>query len=149
MHYRKGFTLIEALIVIVIVGVLLSVTVPRYGVMTSAMGVRSANQTIGAMLAQGRATAIRTGRTVLFVRSANLVSLLTTDGTTPVTIAQQDLGSQFGVTVSATKDTVSYDPRGLVAGNSMTLKFVVTDGITRDSVCVMALGKVSLTGCSL
>ena len=149
MQDRKGFTLIEVLVVIVIVGVLLTVVVPRYGTMTSAMGVRSANQTIGALLAQGRATAIRTGRQVRLIRSANLVTLTTTDGVNPVIISQQDLGSQYGVTVSATKDTIAYDPRGLLAGNSATLKFVVTDGITRDSVCVMALGKVSLTGCSL
>jgi len=149
MHYRKGFTLIEALIVIVIVGVLLSVTVPRYGVMTSAMGVRSANQTIGAMLAQGRATAIRTDQTVLVVRTGNVISLVGVNGTGSTIISQQDLGSQFNVTVSASRDTVTYDSRGMVTGNSSTLKFVVTNGSTRDSVCLMALGKVTRTGCAL
>ena len=149
MQSRRGFTLLEVLIVISIVGVLLAVVVPRYGMISGAMQVHSAKQEISSLLAQGRATAIQTDRTVQVVRSTNLISLIIVSGAGPVIIAQQDLGSQFGVTVSATKDTVAYDSRGLVAGNSVTLKFVVTNGVTRDSVCLMALGQVSPTGCSL
>ena len=149
MQNRRGFTLLEVLIVISIVGVLLAVVVPRYGMISGAMQVHSAKQEISSLLVQGRATAIQTDRTVQVVRSTNLISLIIVSGAGPVIIAQQDLGSQFGVTVSATKDTVAYDSRGLVAGNSVTLKFVVTNGVTRDSVCLMALGQVSPTGCSL
>jgi prepilin-type N-terminal cleavage/methylation domain-containing protein len=149
MHTRRGFTIIELLIVLSIVGVLLAVVVPRYGAISGAMKVHSAKQEIATMLAQGRATAIQTNRTVKVIRSANFVSLVSVGPGSSMLILQQDLGSQFGVTVSATKDTVAYDPRGLVAGNSVTLKYVVTNGVTRDSVCVMALGKVSPTGCSL
>lgn len=101
------------------------------------------------MLAQGRATAIQTDRTVRVIRSGNVMSLESVTGASSVIISQQDMGSQFGVTISTTKDTVAYDSRGLVAGNSSTLKFVVTNGVTRDSVCLMALGKVSPSGCSL
>ena len=64
-------------------------------------------------------------------------------------ISQQDLDSQFGVDVSASRIPSRYDSRGMVAGNSATLKFVVNNGTTRDSVCLMALGKVTRTGCSL
>ena len=146
---RRGFTLIEVLIVITIVGVLLGVVVPRYGAIAGAMQVHSAKQEIGALLAQGRATAIQTDQTVLVVRSTNVISLIGVSGTTSTIISQQDLGSQFGVTVSASRDTVTYDSRGMVIGNSATLKFVVTNGAVRDSVCLMALGKVTRTGCSL
>jgi hypothetical protein len=101
------------------------------------------------MLAQGRATAIQTNQTVLIVRAANVVSLIGVSPTTSTIIMQQDMGSQFGVTVSSTKDTVTYDSRGMVTGNTATIKFVVTNGTTRDSVCVLALGKITRTGCSL
>jgi prepilin-type N-terminal cleavage/methylation domain-containing protein len=149
MQQRRGFTLIEILMVITIVGVLLGVVVPRYGAIAGAMQVHSAKQEIGALLAQGRATAIQTDQTVLVVRSANVISLIALTGTTSSIISQQDLGSQFGVTVSASRDTVTYDSRGMVVGNSATLKFNVTNGATKDSVCLMALGKVTRTGCSL
>jgi prepilin-type N-terminal cleavage/methylation domain-containing protein len=149
MQRRYGFTLIELLMVITIVGVLLGVVVPRYGRISSAMQVHSAKQEIASLLAQGRATAIQTDQTVNVVRSANSISLIAVSGTGSMLISQQDLGSQFGVTVSATKDTVAYDSRGMVTGNTTTLKFVVTNGDTRDSVCLMALGKVTRTGCSL
>ena len=101
------------------------------------------------MLAQGRATAIQTDQTVLVVRTGNMMSLIGISASGSTIIAQQDLGSQFGVVVSATRDTVTYDSRGMVTGNSATLKFVVTNGSTRDSVCLMALGKVTRTGCAL
>jgi prepilin-type N-terminal cleavage/methylation domain-containing protein len=127
MQQRRGFTLIEVLMVITIVGILLGVVVPRYGAISGAMSVHSAKQELGSMLAQGRATAIRTDQTVLVVRAGNVISLLGVNGTGSTVISQQDLGSQFNVTVSASRDTVTYDSRGMVTGNSATLKFVVTN----------------------
>src|SRR5947209_15604540 len=76
MRQRHGFTLIEVLMVITIVGVLLGVVVPRYGAISGAMSVHSAKQELASMLAQGRASAIQTDQTVLVVRSANVVSLI-------------------------------------------------------------------------
>jgi len=149
MQQRRGFTLIEVLMVITIVGILLGVVVPRYGAISGAMSVHSAKQELGSMLAQGRATAIRTDHTVLVVRTGNVISLIGVNSTGSTILSQQDLGSQFRVTVSASRDTVTYDSRGMVTGNSSTLKFVVTNGSTRDSVCLMALGKVTRTGCAL
>jgi len=149
MREHRGFTLIEILVVLTIVGVLLGVVVPRYGSVAAAMRVHSARQEMATLLTQGRATAIQTDRTVQVIRSSNAISLVSVNGASRTTISQQDLGAQFGVTLSTTKDTVGYDSRGLVAGNSVTLKFVVTDGVTRDSVCLMALGTISRTGCSL
>jgi prepilin-type N-terminal cleavage/methylation domain-containing protein len=149
MRQRHGFTLIEVLMVITIVGVLLGVVVPRYGNISGAMRVHSAKQEIGSLLAQGRATAIQLDQTVQIVRSANVVSLIAVSATGSTVISQQDLGSQFGVTVSASRDTVTYESRGMVTGNNAIIKFVVTNGTTRDSVCLMALGKVTRTGCSL
>jgi prepilin-type N-terminal cleavage/methylation domain-containing protein len=149
MKRKSGFSLIEVLVVIVIASVLMAIVVPRYGSIVGAMNLRSAKQEIAAVMAQARGTAIQTGRTVRVVRSTNLVSLITDVGAGPVIVTQLDLGSQFGVTVSSTTDTVAYDSRGLVIGNSGTIKFVVSKGTARDSMCLMALGKISPTGCSL
>jgi len=135
--------------VITIVGILLTILVPRYGAISGAMSVHSAKQELGSILAQGRAAAIQTDQTVLVVRSGNVVSLIGVSATGSTILSQQDLRSQFGVDVSASRDTVTYDSRGMVVGNSATLKFVVNNGTTRDSVCLMALGKVTRTGCSL
>jgi prepilin-type N-terminal cleavage/methylation domain-containing protein len=149
MKRKSGFSLIEVLVVIVIASVLMAIVVPRYGSIVGAMNLRSAKQEIAAVMAQARGTAIQTGRTVRVVRSTNLVSLITDVGAGPVIVTQLDLGAQFGVTVSSTTDTVAYDSRGLVIGNSGTIKFVVSKGTARDSMCLMALGKISPTGCSL
>lgn len=135
--------------VITIVGVLLAVLVPRYNTIANAMNVHSARQELAEMLTQARSTAVQTGRTVQVVRASNVVSLVSIYGATRTTISQQDLAFQFGVTVSDTKDTVAYDSRGQVAGNNVTLKYVVTNGTTRDSVCLLALGTISRTGCAL
>ena len=137
------------LIVITVVGVLLAVLVPRYGKIAASMNVHSAKQEISSVLSQARATAVQRERTVQVIRTANVISLYSVNGATLTVLSQQDLGSQFGVTVSDTKDTVAYDARGQIAGNAVMLKYVVTNGTTRDSVCVMALGTVSRKGCAL
>ena len=137
------------LIVITVVGVLLAVLVPRYGTIAAAMNVHSAKQEISSMLSQARASAVQRDRTVQVIRTSNVISLYSVNGATLTVISQQDMGSQFGVTVSATRDTVAYDARGQIAGNTTMLKYVVTNGTTRDSVCVMALGTISRKGCSL
>ncbi len=149
MRSRRGVTFPELLIVICIAGVLLAVVVPRYGKVAGAMNVRSAKHEMASLLTQGRATAIQTNRTVQVVRTSDLISLITDNGAGPEVIEEENLGAKYGVSVSATRDTVAYDSRGMVNGNSGILKFVVTDGVTRDSVCLIALGKISSTGCSL
>ncbi|MBK5186784.1 MAG: type II secretion system protein [Gemmatimonadaceae bacterium] len=149
MRSERGFTLVEVLIVLTIVGILLGVAIPRYGSVTGAMKVRSAKQEIASLLSQGRAMAIQTDQTVQVVRTANVISLIAVRESGSTIVAQQDLAFQFGVTVSATKDTVAYDSRGMVTGNNVTLKYVVTNGVARDSVCLLALGKVSPRGCAL
>lgn len=149
MKGRRGFTLIEMLIVITIVGVLLAVLVPRYGKIAAGMNVHSAKQEIASMLSQARATAVQSDRTVQVIRTSNVISLYTINGLNRTVVSQQDMGAQFGVTVTDTKDTVAYDSRGQIAGNTVTLKWVVTNGTTRDSVCVMALGTISRSGCAL
>jgi prepilin-type N-terminal cleavage/methylation domain-containing protein len=99
MQQRRGFTLIEVLIVITIVGILLGVVVPRYGRISGAMSVHSAKQELASLLAQGRASAIQTDQTVLVVRTGNVISLVGVNATGSTIISQQDLHSKFGLSV--------------------------------------------------
>jgi prepilin-type N-terminal cleavage/methylation domain-containing protein len=146
MPTRRGFTFVEILMVMIIVGIVVVISVPKYAQASAKAKARSAKQEIAAYLAQTRAAAIRSGKSVSFVRSANVIMVMSDTATLA---SRQDLGAQFGVTVSATKDTVTYDSRGLIPGNSSTLMFTVTNGTARDSVCVIALGKIAARGCSL
>ena len=82
MKGRRGFTLIEMLIVITVVGVLLAVLVPRYGTIAAAMNVHSAKQEISSMLSQARATAVQRERTVRVIRTSNVISLYSVNGAT-------------------------------------------------------------------
>ncbi len=146
---RRAFTLLELLVVICIVGILALVAVPRLQQASSETKLRSAKREVTALLTQARATAIQNGRSTSFVRSGNQLSVVMDNGSGPLVVARRDLSSSYGATLTASRDTVPFDPRGLIAGNSSTIVVGVQIGAARDSVCVVALGKIVVQGCTL
>ena len=146
-----GFTVIELLTVIAIVGILTTIAIPRLVAEGTKLTVRSATQEVAAYLAQARATAIATGRPAWFIRDGSTVGVSTTGDTTSY-LKATDLQAEHGVTVSASANplTVEFDPRGLIPGGvGGTLPIVLTKLNTRDSVCVIGLGRISTKDCSL
>ncbi|HET7583742.1 MAG TPA: GspH/FimT family pseudopilin [Gemmatimonadaceae bacterium] len=145
---RRGFTLAELLIVIVIMGVVSVIALPKATDMMTSLGVRSATQSVAAYLARTRAAAIQTGRTATFVRSGNVVWVrVTRSGGAVDTIGRpRDLAAEHSVTLSG-PDTIAYNPRGFAVALPATTAIVVTRDSERDSVCIFGLGKISTTQC--
>ena len=146
---RRAFTLLELLIVISIVGILTLVAVPRLQQASSATKLRSAKREVSALLTQARASAIQNGRSTSFVRNGNQLSVIIDNDAGPQIVLRRDLSTAYGATLTSSRDTVPFDPRGLIAGNSSTIVVGVQIGESRDSVCVIALGKIVTQGCAL
>lgn len=150
---RSGFTLIEMLIVMTLMGLMGMFALPKLRGTTNSMSVRSARQQTAEMLIVARASAVRSGADARFIRSGNVVRVIADSNGTLVTIAARDLYSSLGVTLTtggtAPRDTVRFDPRGQAIGltGPSTLRF--TSGTSHDSVCVSKLGKVARAGCVL
>lgn len=141
---RRGFSLIELLIVIVLIGAVTSFAVPMVRRGMEARRVSGARITITTMNAKARAIAVQRSRVVRLIVNGNevrLVSLHPVTGAVTV-IEQRNLYSVYGVTLSSTRDTLFYDPRGLGLQNSATTIAVSRPGGYADTVVINSLGGV-------
>ena len=151
---RTGFTLIETMIVIVMIGSLLALAMPKLNKVDAQAGTGSAAQSIAAQLATARAAAIATGYASKLTLSGSSITIATSDslGTYSQLGSPIDL-AEFGVTVTASPASkVEFDPRGFAVGISSIQRFVVdagTIGVPKDTVCVARIGLVMPNGCSL
>src|SRR5881409_2521321 len=146
---RSGFTFVEILIVMIIIGLIAALGIPRIRSALQSQNVRSARAAVGTMVAKARAAAVqRSCRATLQLRSAG-TAWVTACKTTAIgaTGALDTLGGvenvagRWNLTMSETRDSVRFDPRGLnVDYQTTVVRFV--SGSIRDSVIINQLGKV-------
>jgi prepilin-type N-terminal cleavage/methylation domain-containing protein len=142
---RSGFTVIELLWVIVIMGVMGALAIPRIRGALQKQNVRSARVAGVAHIVKARAAAVQRGcRATVHVRSSGLiwVTACKTAGPGIDTLGSvDDLHERYGVTLLTTRDSVQFDPRGLSLGNQ-TDTVVVRNAVATDSIVVNAVGRV-------
>lgn len=145
---RLGFTLIEMVVVIVLIGLVLTMVGPRFTGVIRNLTARSATSQVLADLALTRTQAVRDGRT------ASLRVL--TDSTYRVTI-DDNLGAQVrvvknvtlpgtrrGVALGPVGSRIAFDSRGMRrtgAGTASTL--LIQSAGKADTVNVTIVGRVS------
>jgi prepilin-type N-terminal cleavage/methylation domain-containing protein len=140
---RRGFSLVEMVIVILLVGVMAAMFVPRIGGEIDRRNVRSARAAVTTLHAKARATAIYRGRAVNLVRSGNEMLVLSTEPVTGAvdTVERRDFLGSYGVTVTSTRDVLVFDPRGLGREGSATTIIVSRSGYA-DSIRVTPVGSI-------
>ena len=136
---RMGHTLIEMLAVLTIIGVLAAMAAPNVRVARDQAIVRDAATEIVATLDAARSAALRRG--TLAVAAFDTVRgearvIAETD-----TLLVHQIGTELGVTLSASRDSVVYGPSGRGYGASNTT-LIVTRGGMADTVTVSRLGRV-------
>jgi prepilin-type N-terminal cleavage/methylation domain-containing protein len=136
---RAGQTLMELVIVIVIVGVLAGIAVPRVQAATDQAMVRGAATELVAILGTARAAAQR--RDALAVASFDSATVTARVLVGSDTLLVRALGAELGVTLRATRDSVTYGPSGRGYGAANTSLIVRRGGAT-DTVFVSRLGRV-------
>lgn len=144
---RRGFTLIEVLIVVVIAGLMLRVALPYVQVGMAKANVTGALGAIASLHALARTSAVQKGRTaVLVVNHADgtaLVLLRQTGSATAVDTVGGvvDLASRWGVTVSATSDSTVFTPLSIGTGSSNNT-IITQKGGFADTLVISAAGRL-------
>jgi len=144
---QAGFTLIEAVIVFVMVGILTAIAYPRLTGGVARNSVRSARGHIISLYSKTRAAAIETSRatTLNFTAGTAWITAsprLNAGAGTVDTIGQvENLTGQYGVTVTfAPAGQLTVDPRGFGSATLTTVR--VTRGGFTDSMVVSGFGRV-------
>ena len=145
---RSGFTTIEMVIVVVLIGIIAAIGFPKIRQSLDKANVRSARAAVGTFAAMARAAAIQRGCPgVIHFVATNATVWVTTNCQTKVDTVSgvQQLGTRFKVTMVATRDSVRYDPRGLSLDNVTANTVVTFTGSVSsniDSTVINPLGKV-------
>jgi len=146
---RKGFTLMETLLVIVILGIVALLGYPRMSAGMTSASVRGARTTLINLLAKARTAATQANRITLVKIEGNNAfvlmrpRLLPGAGDADTLGAVERLGASYGVTIAATVDSVRFDPRGLGTGFGTGTTFLVSRNGSTDTIRVDGLGRVT------
>lgn len=144
----SGFTFIEALIVMIFVGLMMLIAMPLLSRSLNSANVRGARNLSIGLYARARASALETGRVANLDFTGNVALITATPRLTPAggstldTLGgPHDLNDLYGVTVTGDPSTsLTIDPRGLASSNATTIYFTA-QGKT-DSMSVSGFGRV-------
>lgn len=148
---KNGFTLIEAVLVMVVFGLIMALGFPRMSRALSKADVRSARTALASMYAQARAVAVRYNRTAAVAFNGNnAIITMRPRLANPAagdydTVSLVDMAARYGVTVTRSagmQDSLRVDPRGFgMTGTTAATVWVARDGYS-DSIIVNAFGKL-------
>jgi len=144
---RRGFSLIEMLIVMILIGILTAVALPYLRTGPSKSSVRGANSAIASYHAIARNAAIARGRMAVLVIKAAAPAMVLVVVRRPGSSAVDTVGavanlySTFSVALTTTSDSVIFTPRGIGISTSTTT-VISTRGGVADTLTISAAGRL-------
>jgi prepilin-type N-terminal cleavage/methylation domain-containing protein len=147
---KRGFTIIEMLIVLALFGLIGALAFPRLRDAFEKSNVRSARVAAGTLAAKARAAAVARGcRSALHFGPLDGGEVWVTVCKVNTTVGVDTLGgvehlaSRFNVGFRYSRDSVTYAPSGVSFDNVVTtLWFSARTGSAADSVLINQVGKV-------
>jgi prepilin-type N-terminal cleavage/methylation domain-containing protein len=161
---RSGFTLLELLIVLVIVGVLSIISLPKFNDWRDRGQITSARQTVAAAVATARAAAVQKGYPGYFIVNGDVISVevdtlpgapLLKLNVVPTVALDTEYATKLTLPDGSTSTVIRFDPRGFasprLAPPSGEAAYIIrlSSGARRDSVCLARMGQILPRGCSL
>ena len=146
---QRGFTLVELMVTLALMGVTLAFAVPAFGQLSANYRVRAAGESLLSALHLARAEAVRRNAPVTFTLVGTRAGWSVTDGAGTVIRSRSDSDkATLAVAASNAASSVTFLPTGLVATTgtrisqlSVTSSYVGTDSRRLD---VMGGGLIRL-----
>ncbi|PYP58590.1 MAG: hypothetical protein DMD44_07505 [Gemmatimonadetes bacterium] len=138
---RRGFTLVELAVVLAILAVVTSLTLPRLQGLLDWIAVNTAAQDVTTALAVSRNAAIMQGsrRRLVIARDSLRIDRWAGDSWAP--LERWPGPDRHGVTLEVSTPVVVFDPIGLPWGVSNT-KVVLRRGVRSETITMSRLGRV-------
>jgi prepilin-type N-terminal cleavage/methylation domain-containing protein len=148
---HAGFTLAEILIVIAIVGIMASISMPRLGKLRDKSELSSAMSRFTRGVMAARQAAIQRGKRSFFRHKDNSIWVIvdTTSTDSVIVVSPTSLMSLYGVQVYEPTGlaSIGYDPRGVSTQASQQMfRFKHRSNLV-DSLCVSRLGNTIRAKC--
>ena len=139
---RRGFSLTELLLVVVVIGILLAMTAPRIASALARRSVVGAATGFESLFRRAKATAIqsRLPATITFASGVASVSVVRA-GSSVVVGQNLDFAAQYGVAAAPSAVTLQIEPTGLVLTGTPFM-FIATKGDAADTVRITGYGRV-------
>jgi prepilin-type N-terminal cleavage/methylation domain-containing protein len=146
---RKGFTIVELVMTIVVLGMIIAIALPKLRQAWLNFNVRSARLAFDAVAERARTAAVHRGCvSTLNITTGSAGAVWVTacpvsgSATSDTVGAIEPLATRYGVTMTPSRSSLQYDPRGVSVGNlSVTVVFTGA-GSRTDSAMINQLGKV-------
>lgn len=135
---RKGYSLLEQLVVLVVIAILLTVAGPRSASALDRAAVRNARMQLVSALGAARGSALARAERVTLAMDGSGGMLRVLSGAD--TLLVRSLRTELGVAIDASRDSVTYGAsgRGYGAANST---IVLSRGAAAETVFVARLGR--------
>lgn len=147
-HARRGFSLTELLVVVVIMGLMAAMAGPRMLRWVQTIGQRGAFNQLMGDLSLARIQAVRQGTTVsLRIIDSDSYQVTVDNGATPRVIKRVDLGQTYrGTTLDPATGRIAFDSRGVLRPNpvSTTTAITLNRGPVSKRLRVTGVGRIEL-----
>lgn len=116
---RRGFTLLEMLMVVVVIGLLIMMSAPRIAVAAAQRDVSGAHEAFASMFRQARASAMQTRQQVTLSFNAGVAVMTVAPGGARDTIGYPlNFVGEFGLTPTLSSDSIVVAATGLVTSGA-------------------------------
>jgi Tfp pilus assembly protein FimT len=149
LRSRSGFTLVEAIIVVVVLGLMTIIAFPKMSAAMSRSDLRSARTTMANLVVMARVASMQSNR-VTWVKveggSAFVGAtprLVAVAGSTIDTVGVvHDLSEAYDVTLAGV-DSIRFDPRGFGSGFGSSGSITLSRGSYSETITIDGLGRVT------